>query len=368
MSEYLFFLGQNHPLSLAEIKRRLPQVEPITVNADRAYFELDFAPLSLASQLGGTTKIAQKLTDLSPDLEPLLVDQLVALKASTFCISLIGPHSQNIYSLHASLKEKLSSVLSSVRYILPKDGHLSPLVLARQHVTELIVDFTRNTLYHTIWVHDFNAWIIRDRQNPYITPRQGMLPPKLARIMVNLALGSRTTADTTFLDPFCGSGTLLSEARLLGLSTIGTDLSADQVKGTIDNLNWLGKIYPQNLPPFSVFGADATHLSEIIKTPIDLIVTEPYLGPLTPSLPKQMNIAKGLYKLYLGALKDWQKIVSPHHTIVLAYPLFEDSKTLKYFHDFIDTTLKLGYNQPVKNLLFTRPNAKIQRQIIILER
>jgi len=53
-------------------------------------------------------------------------------------------------------------------------------------------------------------------------PFVGKLEPRIARACVNLAVGCRYTA--TVVDPFCGSGTILLEANLMGFNTIGGDV------------------------------------------------------------------------------------------------------------------------------------------------
>ena len=40
-----------------------------------------------------------------------------------------------------------------------------------------------------VWRHSAKAWFKRDRAKPYSDRHKGLLPPKIARILVNLALG-----------------------------------------------------------------------------------------------------------------------------------------------------------------------------------
>lgn len=61
-----------------------------------------------------------------------------------------------------------------------------------------------------------------DHSTHNLYPFVGKLEPRLARACINLAVGSRETA--TVVDPFCGSGTVLLEANLMSLNTIGGDI------------------------------------------------------------------------------------------------------------------------------------------------
>lgn len=63
------------------------------------------------------------------------------------------------------------------------------------------------------------------------------LPPKLARAAANLA---RIRAGERVLDPFLGTGALLSEAGLLGGRLFGIDRDPVMVQGALRNLSYLG--------------------------------------------------------------------------------------------------------------------------------
>lgn len=63
------------------------------------------------------------------------------------------------------------------------------------------------------------------------------LHPKLARAMVNL---SGVMPGEVLLDPFCGVGSILIEASLLGIESIGIDIMYKWVSGASINMNWIG--------------------------------------------------------------------------------------------------------------------------------
>ena len=79
-------------------------------------------------------------------------------------------------------------------------------------------------------IQDIDAYTARDRERPARSAKVGMLPPKLAQILVNSAQGS------AIYDPFCGTGVILQEALLMGHEAYGSDLAAEMVDATRTNL------------------------------------------------------------------------------------------------------------------------------------
>ena len=68
-------------------------------------------------------------------------------------------------------------------------------------------------------------------QRPFFKPIS--LDPQHARLMLNLS-----GAAEPVLDPMCGTGGLLIEASLMGLSCTGIDLDPEMIEGSQKNLEW----------------------------------------------------------------------------------------------------------------------------------
>lgn len=92
----------------------------------------------------------------------------------------------------------------------------------------------------------------RPKNKPFFHP--SAMPAKLSRCMVNLA---RPRKNSIFFDPFCGTGSLLIEAGLIGCKLIGCDIKRLMVKGSMENLRFFG-LKPEGLvvadarkPPFN---------------------------------------------------------------------------------------------------------------------
>jgi len=84
--------------------------------------------------------------------------------------------------------------------------------------------------------------------------------------MVNLA---KPKAEELLLDPFCGTGSMLIEATLIGCRVLGVDIQRRMVNGTLRNLAYF------NIKPEGAIRADARNLP---ITKVDCVVTDPPYG------------------------------------------------------------------------------------------
>lgn len=61
----------------------------------------------------------------------------------------------------------------------------------------------------TVWIQDIEGYSQRDMERER-SMTVGMMPPKIAQIMINL--GTKGDKNRALWDPFCGLGTTLIEA------------------------------------------------------------------------------------------------------------------------------------------------------------
>jgi tRNA (guanine10-N2)-dimethyltransferase len=104
----------------------------------------------------------------------------------------------------------------------------------------------------------------RPRKKPFFHP--SAMSAKLTRCMVNLA---KPKTGELLLDPFCGTGSTLIEAALIGCRVLGLDIKRRMVRGSLKNLTYF------NIKPEGVIMADAR--SPPI-TRVDCVVTDPPYG------------------------------------------------------------------------------------------
>jgi len=120
------------------------------------------------------------------------------------------------------------------------------------------------------------------------------MPPKIARCMVNLA---RPKARDLVLDPFCGTGSFLVEAGLIGCRVIGSDVKRRMIKGSAQNLSACG------IKPEGLFVADA-RLPPLPSNSIECIVTDPPYGTSTTTLGMR---PQEVLEDFLSATRDFLK-------------------------------------------------------------
>lgn len=347
---FLLFVGASNTLADTEIEVQIHGSKPAYLNV--FLFEAADATIaqSLVSRLGCSIKLAQELPGVSSSLKS--IGDLVSAK--NFSLT-----SLDDYQSSPKLNQELKNILQKGRFILPKDHFgLSPVLLKKHRIDEFFVDNIREEVWKTVWVHDFEHWIKKDRHMPFANAKAGILPPKIARSMINLV--PLDPKGKTLVDPFCGSGRVLVEAAELGYTVAGTDILEEQVRETKANLDFLGF-------QAEVVVYDATHLSEKFRN-LDVIVTEPYLGK--PNLrPDQIKyLVPGLQKLYLGCLKDWLQALKPGGYVVMVFPSFDTGKQVYKTSGVIDGKLELGYNLIKRGILYSRPNADVRREIVILQK
>ncbi len=186
---------------------------------------------------------------------------------------------------------------------------------------EVIAAFTSRGLYiaQTLIVYDSLLQQYRDESRPYISAEIST-SPKVCRTLLNLA-GARP--GDTVLDPFCGTGTVLMEAALLGMKCIGIDNDGNQVQGTKSNLKWLAQDLGQKLE-YSVVVGDARHLTSLISGQVDAVAFEPSLGEVykeKPERPRALEEMRALTKLYRESLTEIAKILRPDGRIAMTLPV-----------------------------------------------
>ncbi|MBQ9018516.1 methyltransferase domain-containing protein [Candidatus Saccharibacteria bacterium] len=362
--KYLACLGREARISIAELEAQGAKIlhadQKIAVFSSDAPFDID--------RFGGIIKFAEELGQ-----KPL--DYLKSLDAGKITLGVSD------FSSHASAKTatlealKLKKILTrhnrSVRVIEGKSAVLSTasslhngLSGKNPHKVEFIK--VNNDWYRVIGIQDIDAYTRRDQARPARDARVGMLPPKLAQILINLCgplpQGSR------ILDPFCGTGVVLQEALLMGYRAYGTDISDRMVEYSKKNLEWL--TVPEQT--FQVLQGDA--VSFRWTSPIDAVACEGYLGRPMSTIPPDIKLKtekQTCKEIILGFLKNLSTQIASGTPVVIAAPAWLRPDGSYSRLEILDFITDMGYNVNNKTregLLYHREKQIVARDIIILRK
>jgi tRNA G10 N-methylase Trm11 len=375
---YAFILGTHPELSVAELEAVLAGrlTRGIERRRNVAFVDVN-EPLpaaELMARLGGTVKIVEMQGVFDEErVADWLFERIDRGSKFHFGFSLYSidegvpakPFWKTIKKLGLQLKKTLKSRGISARFVEARDVVLSSVIVHKERLlkngVEIVLFKGRDLLQYgqTIAVQPFAEFSRRDYGRPAADAKSGMLPPKVARMMINIA---QPEPLHTILDPFCGSGTVLQEALVLGFKhVIGSDLSKKAVNDTLENLHWLEA---RNVPLHVV---DIRKIHTVIKPQtIERVVSEGYLGPPNPKRPEQVR--PELRQFYYNALASLRAVLVPGARVVLAMPAWRLRHTSKLLMLDLEAELGgLGYAPFRSALVYSRPDASVLRHIHFLQ-
>lgn len=385
MKSYIFILGSNPILSKAEINCFFhnPPITSLTPNTILLKLTQSVSnPQNILDQLGGTIKILEYKVQTTDDFFSALQNFIIKNPQLPRDIGISYYNfNKNLFSHLIKLKKELKQNNLSKRFVINNEGQpLNAATINQNRLLEkgveivLIKNNREIIIGQTIAYQNIDSYTKRDYGKPKPDPISGMLPPKLAQIMLNLG---HTQANQTIYDPFCGSGVILQEALLRNISIIGSDISQIAVNNTIANLKWLNQTFKLSQANFrpnlekSIFCADAT--KQILDKAVDAIITEPFLGPplktqITPA--DAISKIESLLPLYRNFLINSTNNLKKSGFLVMVLPVFQTlSQTVAIdLTRLLDQNLQKNYNIIHSDLIYSQPNQRINRQLLVLQK
>jgi len=410
----LLVLGRQPALGLAELESLYGADKLRSVGEQAVIVDVD--PCMLAfDRLGGSTKFCKLLTELDTtdwdEIEDFLLEVAPghSLKMPEgkmqLGLSVIG-HEVGVKRIEAtglSIKKAVRRTGRPVRLIPNKAKELNAAQVIHNKLTgptgwELVFikHGKKTVIAQTVKVQDIDSYAKRDRERPKRDAKVGMLPPKLAQILINLGAGQlpedkleniceipaghpipKPLLNKNVLDPFCGTGVILQEALLMGYSAYGSDLDQRMVDYSIANvMEWLRGWYDFDTGAGVQVG-DATFTSWDNFPQIDFIASETYLGRPFTSQPNPEILAQTITDTNVIIRKFLHNIfrqTQPGTRLALAVPAWH-TRPDKFKHlPLIDSLSELGYNrvsfEHVRDdqLIYYRPGQTVARQLIVITR
>ena len=164
-----------------------------------------------------------------------------------------------------------------------------------QEEFRVIVSGSRCYLGRVLWRSDPGRFAgRRPGDRPFFHP--GVMMPRMVRALLNISCVRR---NETILDPFCGTGGMIMEALLLGISGVGSDIDPKMVLGS-----------RMNARDAAVLLADGRELPFRDES-FDAVVTD---------LPYGQSVAiraRSLDSLYHAALGEITRVLRPGRRAVL---------------------------------------------------
>jgi tRNA G10 N-methylase Trm11 len=398
MSQAIAILGRQPALGLAELESLYgaDHVQPVGRDGAAALVHLDAEAIAF-DRLGGTIKLGKALTRLDATdwqkiekhLEKAIVNHLQHVPEGKLKLGL------SVYGLDVSvgrlnatgltlkkIVRNASNEQRSVRIVPNKTLELNSAQvlhngLTKSHGYELLLirDGSTTLLAQTIAVQDIDAYAARDQGRPKRDARVGMLPPKLAQTIINLATSDAAPADHVVLDPFCGTGVILQEALLMGFGIYGTDIEPRMVEYSQKNLDWLDERQELLNPVRKLEVGDAAN-HQWNPAP-GIVACEGYLGQPFSSLPSPEKLADVRSTCNLILKKFLQNIhgqLKPGSRLCVAVPAWQERPSRFLHLSALDHLEDLGYNRvsfkhvEQQDLVYARTDQIVARELLVLIR
>lgn len=382
---YIAILGRQPALGIAELEQIYGSPSVDFFSDHTALIDSDEFHLI---RLGGTLKAGHIVAELSGDWRKVsqkIITQYTNSWANhegkiTLGISAYGFDAtpREVQRTGIVLKQQLKKTGVSLRLVPNSESALSSatshhnkLGLSDNKVELLIVRGKGNkvVIAQSTGAQNITAYTKRDQERPKRDAFVGMLPPKLAQMMINLA---HPTDGSRILDPFCGTGVILQEAALMNYQVYGTDLSDKMIDFSKINLEWLRTSHHVDMKA-NVHQGDAMTTSW--QQPIDAVVGESYLGqPFSapPSLSKLAEVRRNCDHIISSFLKNLGSQIEPGTPLCIAIPAWKDTNGTFTHLSLIGQLNSLGYERVVfkniadRDLLYYREDQVVARELLVL--
>lgn len=356
-STYWFVLGHEPLLSLAELHQVFPKTEFVLASPTIAKAKLTTDPTVLIKQLGGIIKIAEEIgtPQSSAALMSTITGELELVEGKIhFGLSVLPgkgalPSTKDLAIMGLQIKKLMKAGDRSVRYVdnrgtltLSSASVINNGLINRGREFLIVPEGKTFLLAKTLAVQPFEAFSERDFGRPGRDDVSGMLPPKLAIMMINCAGAKK---NELLYDPSCGSGTIVSEALLLGYEHVaGSDISEKAIDDSKKNMAWFEETMHTKLPTPTLFVHDIrTNLKTLTAHSVGAIVSEPFMGPPLKGSETPVQLQKNaaeLAPLYTATFTTFTQILKPGATVVYSFPRFGGVRTSQLV---ISNLAKLGF-------------------------
>jgi tRNA G10 N-methylase Trm11 len=368
MKKYLFILGRNVELSVAEVKSFLEKSEIsfkiISKSSNGILVETNKKLENIVDKFGGVISIGEVLAEGNSDeiIEQLEKQTLYSGKSNKLNYVIFDFGGKNFDDIHNYLKyrfkeERLKATEKKITGRIKLQDGSEAVKVASNLIDKQFFVFGNNFGLITE-ICDYEKIEKRDMGKP-VRRNELSISPRLAKILINL---SQVKEGETLLDPFCGIGVVLQEALLQNIKVIGIDVDKKAIDGAKQNLKW----FDFKEDNYKIIFNDS---SKVKISKVDCIATEPDLGELQRRIPSPENakdIIHGFENLIINVINNLRKNVTGK--IVFTAPLiFSGKKKISCNFEKIssETGLKIEKGFPIDEF---RESSFIGRSVVVLKK
>lgn len=294
--KYLFILGRNVELSLAEIfsyfEKEGNKIIDSGIEKNAVLLDLENPIENIIDNFGGVISIGEVLCegDEKELISRLEKKELYAGKENKFNYCFWNFADESIEEISGYLKKRFrSEKLKATQKTLSDKIELQSGGKAQKVTSKLVEEefflFGESNLYfgRISQKCDYDKLEKRDMSRP-VRRESLSISPRLVKIMINL---SQVQKGGKLLDPFCGVGVVLQEALLQGIDVVGIDVDKKAIGGAQQNLEY------QNFSKesYKLIAGDSSR--EQVKE-VNVLVTEPDLGETLKKIPTKEKAQKML--------------------------------------------------------------------------
>lgn len=394
---FAFELWREYRLSIAELYSLFPKIE--VVYFDEKILLVNNIEenelLRIAPKIWWTIKISKiqsteyKMQNIEEIFE--YMKDFFQERKTNYAINFYWKVKTNQKDFLLKSKKYFAKLWLSTRFVNQDFNNIKSYLVTKEKLigtqTDFNIIFTNNEIFiwNTIYVQDIESYAKRDfgKQRDM---QIGMLPPKLAQMMINLSGISIQEWPKAIYDPFCGLWTILLEAIIAWDEEIyGSDINDDMVQATKKNIEFIKDIFNNDLKTYKVINLDAKNIANwpILKNhTIWAIVTEWYLWEIfwrlsinLEKVEKQRIILAQIYEKFFFWLKriwfSWNIVISfPFWEIKWKYNYFEEIYEIineyciisEFFSDNFEVQSSRSWS-----LLYKRPDQTVWREIFRLK-
>ncbi|MBI2148832.1 methyltransferase domain-containing protein [Candidatus Woesearchaeota archaeon] len=369
---YLFVLGRDSLLSRLEVESLLEtkglKFNIVDESKNILVVNCDLLKPEIIDEFGGIIKIAELISSsgrfdqIEESLEKSSLYEGTKNKIEYY----IDSFNTNLLSfLEDYLKDYFRKISIKALYRKTKE----PSKLINKNILESGVNLVvfKNYIGKVIAITNPLELKKRDVHRPDVDYKK-VISIRLAKILINI---SKIKENQILLDPFCGSGTVLQEALLKNVNVIGVDSDKESVGQAEKNLNWVTKEFKLK-KKFEIYNLDCRNIAEKIKkNSVDVVVTEPYMGPYIRKLPniyEAKNLVLELTNLYGILLNNLKNVVKNDGRVVIVIPKFRTRENKIVFIDFKNIAEKNGFILINKPINYGYKESKLLRDIYVLEK